>query len=115
MEILTLLVKPKSFDRILSGEKKEEEREITPSTQNKYILVTPEEVTIKLYDAIRFVSGNDMNAPEAIVKVEKTDLEYEPDEDGYIQLEETDEGQLIILDASMVYSLGNIIETKNIK
>lgn len=115
MEILTLLVKAKSFDKILAGEKKEEVREITPSTQNKYITVTPEEVTIKLYDAIRFVAGNESDAPEAIVKVEKIDLEYEPDDEGYIQLEEGDGGKLLIQEASMVYTLGNVLETKNIK
>lgn len=115
MEVLTLLIKTKSFEQIVSGEKKDEIREITPSSQDKYIIVTPEEVTIRLYDAIRFVAGNQSDSPEALVKIEKIDLEYEPDEEGYIQLEETEDSKLIILNASMVYSLGNVLETKNLK
>lgn len=115
MEVLSLLIKTKAFERILSGEKKEETREITPSTQKKYVTITPDEVTIHLYDAIRFIAGNQADAPEALVKVDKIEMEYEPDEEGYIQLEETEEGELIILDAEMVYSLGNILETKNLQ
>lgn len=114
MEILTLPIKTKLLEQIISGEKKDEIREITPSSQNKYIIITPQEVTIRLYDAIRFVGGNETNAPEALVKIEKIDLEYEPDEEGYIQLEETEEGKLIILEASMVYTLGKVLEVKNI-
>ena len=36
MEILTLIIKQKFFDEILSGKKKQEFREIRPNTQKKY-------------------------------------------------------------------------------
>ena len=37
MEILTLIIKQKFFDEILSGNKTQEFREIRPTTQKKYI------------------------------------------------------------------------------
>lgn len=114
MEILTLLVKNKAFEKIVAGELKVEIREITASTQNKYVVVTSDEVTIRLYDAIRFVAGNQADAPEAIVKIEQIEIEYEPDEEGYIQLYEAENGQLYIEGGEMVYSLGDILETSNI-
>ena len=36
MEILTLIIKQKFFDEILSGKKTQEFREIRPTTQKKY-------------------------------------------------------------------------------
>ncbi|MEG1617687.1 MAG: hypothetical protein RR202_08045 [Bacteroidales bacterium] len=113
MEVLKLLIKSKSFEEVISGKRKLEVREITPSTQSKYLIVTPNEVTIKLYDAIRFVAGNEPDAPEALVKVEKTELDFEPDEEGYIQLYE--EGKALYIEGGeMYYTLGEILETKNI-
>ncbi len=114
MEVLTLLVKAKSFEQIIAGEKKEEARKITPASQAKYIDVTPQEVTIKLYNAIRFMNGNEADAPEALVEIVNTELEYVPDEDGYIQLYEED-GRLLIEEGTMIYTLGKIIHTKNMK
>lgn len=114
MEVLTLLVKAQSFDQIVAGEKKEEVRQITPASQLKYIDVSSNQVTIKLYDAIRFKNGNEHDAPEVLVQVLNSELEYAPDDEGYIQLYEED-GRLLINDASMIYTLGKVIETQNIK
>ncbi|MDO5570559.1 MAG: hypothetical protein Q4F97_03730 [Bacteroidales bacterium] len=115
MEILTLLIKNASFDKIIAGEKKEEKRTITPSTQKKYVKITPNEVTLIMYDAILFKAGHEEDAPEALVKIDKTELEYEADEDGYIKLYEDDNNNLLIEDAEMVYTLGEIISSKNLK
>ena len=54
MNNLTLIVKPEVFKEILDGSKKEEIRQITPSSQIKHLKITPKEVTINLYDAILF-------------------------------------------------------------
>ena len=110
MEILTLPIKSALFRQILSGERKEEIREITPSTQSKYLTVSGDEVTIKLYDAIRFVAGNTPDSPEALVRIEHIDLEYEADDEGYIQLEELEDGRWFVHEASMVYTLGEVIQ-----
>ena len=53
------------------------------------------------------------SVPSAIVKVEKTEIEYEADEDGYIKLIE-DNNKLYLEDAEVIYQLGEIIFTKNI-
>lgn len=113
MNILRLLVKAKSFERLASGQQKEELREISASTQDKFVVVTESEVTIKLYDAICFCGGNEKNAPEVLIKVEDTALDFEPDDEGYIQLYEED-GKLLIAEAEIYYKLGEILETKNL-
>lgn len=113
MNILTLIVKPQIFEQILKGELKEETRQITPSSQSKYVKVTPREVTIILYDAIRFKSSHADEAPQALVKVVNTELDYEPDEEGYIQLYE-DNSRLVIENGAMIYTLGDIIEATGV-
>ena len=110
MEILTLMTKKDAFDKFASGILKEERRYITPSTQKKFIDVTPTQVTIRIYDAIRFICGNKKDASKVLIKINSTELDYEPDEDGYIQLEEDDSGNLHIIEASMIYSLGDILK-----
>jgi hypothetical protein len=114
MEILTLPIKSNLFQQILAGRRKEEIREITPSTQSKYLTVAGDEVTIKLYDAIRFVAGNTPDSPEALVRIDHIDLEYEADDDGYIQLEELEDGRYFVHEASMVYTLGEVLQTRNL-
>ena len=112
MNDLTLIVKPEVFKEILDGSKKEEIRQITTSSQIKYLKITPKEVTINLYDAILFKESHDIDASSVLVKVEKTELDFEPDEEGYIQLIE-ENSRLIIENAAMIYTLGEILE-KNI-
>lgn len=127
MKILTLIIKQKYFDEILSGDKKTETREIRPNTACRYVEFfntetgavypkpddVPQDAPVDArciqYDAIRFFVGYAPDRPSALVKV--TGAEY------FILTD--DEGQDIIythkgreyVAAQIDYSLGDIIES----
>jgi hypothetical protein len=65
MQILSVCVKQKFFDRIMSGEKKFITRKIKPMTWKKYLIVDENDKSIDLinYDALRlsFGVGPDVN------------------------------------------------------
>lgn len=77
-KILTLIIKQKYFDAILSGRKVQEFREIRPTTEKKYILLDENGyaqldenqncIPIK-YDAIRFYVGYSKDRDTALVEV----------------------------------------------
>lgn len=46
MNILTLIIKQKFFDEILSGKKTQEFREIRPNTQSKYCRLDAERYSV---------------------------------------------------------------------
>lgn len=112
MEILRLQIKASSFYEILSGQRIQEVCAITPANQNKFLTVTPAEVTMRMYDAISFTSGDKENESEMVLEITNTELDFEPDEEGYVPLYEKD-GKLYIEDAKMYYTLGKILEKKN--
>lgn len=78
MKILTLVIKQKYFDAILSGRKVQEFREIRPTTEKKYIELDEDGyaaedengncVPVK-YDAIRFYVGYNKDRDTALVEV----------------------------------------------
>lgn len=74
MNILHLNLKRKWFDMILSGEKKEEYREIKDYWQKRLLVVDHSGPKFRHYDAINFKNGYKKNAPEFTVKLNKIGL-----------------------------------------
>ena len=120
MNVLTLSIKQNFFDEILSGAKKQEFREIRPSTQKKYCELDEEgyckfdeEKGIfvpRHYDAIKFLTGayNKGPRPWALVEIKDANIELFVDEnDKFIELEEKGEPYYM---AQIVYDLGEVIE-----
>lgn len=129
MEILTLSIRQKYFDEILSGKKLQEYREIRPSNSSRYIRYVlngkeyknpddmpsedeePGEVTLSAvkYDAIKFLTGEYKGKrPYIIVEVLSSEIKILTDKnDQEIELEE--KGVKYIA-AQMVYGLGKVIE-----
>lgn len=108
MEILTLIIKQKFFDEILSGKKTQEFREIRPTTQKKYCQLDADGYCVekdgvlqpKRYDAIQFFVGYNKDRASALVEVKDAQIEL---------IEYTYQGE-IYLAAQVVYDLGRIIE-----
>lgn len=120
MNVLTLSIRQKPFDDIMSGEKTQEFREIRPSTQKKYCELDEEGYckfdeengvfVPKQYDAIKFFTGayNKPPRPWALVEVKGANIELFVDEnDEFIKLEEKGETYYM---AQIVYDLGRILE-----
>ena len=99
MRNLTLNVKKKWFDMILSGEKKEEYREIKPLYQNKFGYFC----IINNYDTVTFLNGMKKETPKIVIEclgISKGNAVPEWSDNW--------QGEVFII------KLGNIIETKNI-
>jgi hypothetical protein len=101
MKTLHLTLKKKWFDMILSGEKKEEYREMKPYWAER--LKDKVHSVFKDYDTITFKNGYSANAPEMVVELLGISIDEgmrswgaEPDTKYY------------------VLSLGEILSTKNI-
>lgn len=111
MEILTLIIKQKFFDEILSGKKTQEFREIRPTTQKKYCQLDADGYCVekdgvlqpKRYDAIQFFVGYNKDRASALVEVKDAQIELFEDENHTYQGE-------IYLAAQVVYDLGKVIE-----
>ncbi|VXB03602.1 ASCH domain-containing protein [Chryseobacterium sp. 8AT] len=117
MNVLTLQIKREFLDKILSGKKKEEFREIRPNNSKKYIEYFmaddgEEDVRPKDVNRIQFFNGYKADRPEVIIEVKKSEIEYIIDEDGNpIEYEENGE---FYMTAQMVYTLGKVVSKKNI-
>lgn len=119
MKVLNLIIKQVYFDAILAGEKKQEFREIRPSSEAKYCELGDDgfakfdkEQGIfipRQYDAIRFFVGYKKDRASALVKVEGARIELFVDDEGeFIELEQNGESYLA---SQVVYDLGEIIES----
>lgn len=109
MKILTLIIKQKFFDQIISGEKTEETREILPTTQNKYVVLDKEDAITDIieYDAIRFYVGYNKDRDTALVEVKGAMLEEVVDEnDQPIYFDYKGQRNQMI---NIVYQLGKIL------
>ena len=118
MKVLTLQIKRPYLEDILSGAKTKEYREIRPKNADKYVIQNPEAededqwIQPVKYDAIRFFNGYASNRPEVLIEITNSEIELSIDEnDEYITYEE--DGQEYI-EAQMVYTLGKVLNTKNI-
>jgi hypothetical protein len=117
MDILALSVKEKYFEQILSGEKKDEFREIRPTSESKYCEMDKDGYVAyrdgkyipRKYDAIKFLTGEYKGKrPYAIVEVKRAEIELFVDENGeFITYEHNGEECLA---AQVVYGLGSVIE-----
>ena len=116
MEILTLIIKQKFFDEIITGKKIQEFREIRPNTQKKYCQLDAEgycvekngELQPKHYDAIRFFVGYSKDRASALVEVKDARIElFEDENHNLIEYEYNGEPYLA---AQIVYDLGRVID-----
>ena len=117
MKILTLIIKQQYFDQIISGEKKQEFREVKPSTEKRLVQLDDEGFELYdengnsypvEYDAIRFNVGYNKNRDSALVKVDSAYTEIFVDEDGEI-IDYEYNGDYYIAQ-QVVYNLGEILE-----
>lgn len=118
MKVLNLIIKQSWFDKILSGEKTQEFREIKPTTYKRYIELDENgfdkedgngnSIPIK-YDAIRFYVGYNKDRDSMLVEVK----------DAYTEIFVDDEGEWIWYEyggqdwvaQQVVYNLGKILKT----
>lgn len=127
MKTLQLIIKQKFFDEIIAGTKKQEFRDIKPTTVGKYVqFLVGEKIYAKEadipkdvkgedvepqpipYDAIQFYVGYNKNRSSALVEVTGAMIEIFTDENGNdIVLEQKG---VEYIDAQMVYDLGKVIE-----
>lgn len=127
MKILTLSIKQKFFDEIISGKKKNEYREVRPSTFDKYLRYIyngkeyknselPDDVDVDIqpikYDAIKFLTGEYKGTrPFITVAVKKAELQILTDDNDEDIIYE--ENGIEYVAAQMNYTLGEIID-KNV-
>lgn len=121
MKVLSLIIKQVYFDQILSGEKKQEFREVKPTTIKKLLQLDEEGFEIEdenrnaipvEYDAIRFFVGYNKDRDSALVEVESAYCEVFVDEDNE-PIEYEHKGQLWVAE-QVVFNLGKVLE-KNVK
>ena len=132
MKTLSLIIKREFFDKILSGEKTTETREIRPKTASKYIYYvnndtgehyTPKEFDsapdtpggfsfepIK-YDAIQLYVGYNKNRPSALVEVKDAKIYEIVDENDKVITYEY-EGEEYLL-TQIDYTLGKVLHKEN--
>jgi len=120
MKILNLIVTQAWFDEIMSGKKKQEFRDIKPTTQKRYCEVDSEgyckthngRIVPRHYDAIRFCAGYRKDRDTAIVKIKKTQIDLVEDDMGNL-ITDYYKGEEYYA-ALAIYDLGEILES-NIK
>lgn len=128
MKVLTLSIKREWFNKILSGEKTHEYREVNPRSGSKYIYYrnngkayemkdlglipdddSPIELAVKEYDAIKFLTGAySGKRPWMIVEIKKAGCIVLTDEEG--KDVEYEWNGLTYLAKQMDYTLGKIID-----
>lgn len=119
MKILTLIIKQKYFDAIIKGEKKQEFREVRPSSYKRLLEVDSEGECVvdnnncaitKHYDAIRFFVGYNKDRDSALVEVKGSEMVLMTDEEDNIITYIHDGSEWAA--AQVIYDLGKIIEVK---
>lgn len=115
MHILVLIIQKKWFDKIMSGEKKQEFRELRPTTYKRYVECDQKGIAIekdgvfvpKNYDAIQFFVGYNKDRERALVKINKAEIEvFTDDEDNVIVYDYHGEDYWA---AQVVYDLGEVL------
>jgi len=114
MKTLSLIIKKKYLDEILSGEKKIETREIRPKNASRYckfdntgLLLGPVE-----YDALQLFAGYQTDRAEIIVRITGSEIILFDDEETGEPLTYEENGKLYI-DAEIEYQLGDILSKIN--
>lgn len=135
MNVLTLIIKKKWLDEIVSGEKTIEEREIRPKSLKKYAKIVdlsngkaydnyddlfenakPNdkgfEFVAREYDAIQFWAGYDTDRPGALVEVKGAEcIPFFYEDDGAPVYDEY-KGQNVQL-VHVEYQLGKVLQLTN--
>ena len=123
MKILNLIIKQVFFDQIIEGTKKQEFREVRPTTIKKLLQLDDEgfevedevgnSVPIK-YDAIRFFVGYNKDRDSALVEVTGAHCEVFVDENDepiiYEHGRDKDGEPLVWVAEQVVYDLGKVLE-----
>ena len=132
MKVLTLSIKQKWFDEIVSGKKTQEFREIRPTNAKKYFryvlngksyteeTLPPEDeepgevvLTPVRYDAIKFLTGAYTGKrPWALVEVKDANIELIADEDGNEIVYEYNGKEYLA--AQIIYDLGKVLERSDV-
>lgn len=116
MRELKLVIKRKLFDDILKGVKREEVREIRPSSESRYIVLNNgvaaydgngNTIPVK-YDAIRFRVGHNISSPNVLVEIDNTYTRYIVDENDEVLTYLYDD--FMYECKEIVYELGRILE-----
>ena len=111
MTVLTLSIKQKFFDQILSGEKTQEFREIRPKSEDRYCEFSADRQTLigpKKYDQIKFVTGQFKGTrPFAIVEVAGAEIVVLVDEHDE-PIVYTEDGVECVA-CEVVYTLGQVL------
>lgn len=122
MKVLTLNIKQKYFDAILSGRKVQEFREVRPTTIKKLLQLDEDGFEIEdedgnaqpiKYDAIQFYVGYDKDRDSALVEVLGSHCEIFVDESGepitYEHGRDKDGQPLVWVAEQVVFDLGKVL------
>lgn len=116
IKILTLIIQKRFFDLIIKGEKKQEFRELRPTTYRKYCVCddtgaifddTTGKFVPKKFDAIQFFVGYNKDRETAVVEIKNAEIVLFTDNDGnFITYDHNGDTHYA---AQIVYDLGKII------
>lgn len=114
MATLTLIIKKKFFDQILSGEKDKEFREIRPRNASRYCEFESDGTLIgpKKYDQIQFWVGYEPNRPGAVVEIKNSEITLFNDEETGEPITYVEDG-IEYIEAEIMYELGSIVSKQN--
>lgn len=118
-KILNLAINKEELDRILSGEKVQECREVTPGNYRRYLVLDDDGFKVEdefgnsvviEYDAIRFTTFDTKEPQTAVVKVRNAYSEMFTDPESGQIITYTHQG-LDWVAEQVIYELGEILET----
>lgn len=123
MRTLTLIIKQCYFDEIINGTKKQEFREVKPTTVKKYIQLDADGYEVEdengnavpiHYDAIRFYVGYKKNRDTALIECLGEHTEVLLDKNGEVITYEHGVDKyglsLVWVSEQVVYDLGKVLE-----
>ena len=123
MKILNLIIKQVFFDQIIEGTKKQEFREVRPTTIKKLLQLDDEGYEVEdehgnaqpiKYDAIQFYVGYNKDRDSALVEVVGAHCEIFVDDNGepitYEHGRDKDGNPLVWVAEQVVYDLGKVLE-----
>ena len=110
-----LIIKQKFFDEIISGNKKQEFRELKPTTYKKYVVTNENGEAVEEdgifkpidYDAIQFYVGYNKDRDQALVEVKGAVIEILTDEDGKDIIYEYEGVEYLL--SQITYDLGKVL------
>jgi hypothetical protein len=109
MKILNLIIKQVYFDQILVGTKKQEFREVKPTTSKKYVIQGDADAGPIVYDAIRFYVGYNKNRDTALVEVTGAVIKVMTNRFGYGVI--ADYKGVKYTMSEITYDLGKVLES----